>query len=1115
MANQKKTTTTKQNISGRVNKVDVHHYRHEENDYETAYFREERVTATGRVLATERDPMKGKLAWREGHDWEPLDDPKFALDSSGNEYEAALKSSPLVDVLETKSTTKRSKQSRRPHSFWLEKYRDKYLDECLREEGRGDFAFDGCLDCEARGVPKESRPKGIYRCKTCSGDLVCAKCCVRRHRREPLHQIQLWTNDTFEDSSLASIGLVWQLNHLSNTCPNPQKAHKHFQIVHTNGIHNVNVWFCGCNRTIPHYQQLMRRRIYPSTQGTIRTCATFEALELLHMLSLVTKAGTYDLYRTMERLTNNTGVDVPKPRYRALQRMLLQWRHLKMLKRAGKGHEKDGIANTKDGDLAIQCLSCPRPGVNLPEGWDQAPKEKRFLYALYLCLDFNFRLKNQLVSSWTRDPGIGDSWSYFVPRKPYEEHIAKHMDEKDVSTCVGFAALAQRTSRSSKGLRYTGVGAVLCARSEMVMPNGVCNLEKGERYCNSDFIFAYVMRRYIEWLLLLVVAYDIMCQWMVNLFHRMDNWPENTRLPPSLYMTPVIPKFHHPAHKEDEDHDHLNCNYAKGLGDCDCECAERLWSSLNAAAPSTKPMGPGSRILVLNDHFGFYNWGKYVGTGGMLARRYMLAVKTRNQQTEAHRGLTASLPEHLRSSWEEICRKWEESERGDKVVDPFRPKKAYLSQRMVEKELAEYESERLRAGGISYHSTSASGFLSLGLELEDSQRRLLRLARTSSTATDTQSKSLTEQRSLLRTKIRNWSLIRHIYMPGLLRALQEMDEGFPDLSSDDIDPEKSPLWLPSTLPGDRRAGACLNGLVDMEERLREAQCADALDSIRHTLKLKARMLQFKYANVTGQRQGVRSRTNIDRIHERAKTAAETYRAARAALLALRGEGEWELKFRELKDSDVRSYVDPEHVKRGPGRLGTQEDEVGEETSATSADVAPEPNDGTNINLVIDRRDKAVREEHGTGETRSVLSWIWLNGDIDRTDGTDANDEVLREVWAKSRARAARAGEAVALVKEEMQRTLMSLVYIAKGWRNRIGLRDDVSPALQEGLKSYALRQERIQLRLERAFQATWSKPLRELEQMEEESGLEDTGDGAGDDDDDDDDDEPATARVSV
>lgn len=47
---------------------------------------------------------------------------------------------------------------------------------------------------------------------------------------------------------------------------------------------------------------------------------------------------------------------------------------------------------------------------------------------------------------------------------------------------MGFQALAKATTQSTRGLRYTGVGAVVCGRSEMVLPNAVGNLQKGERY---------------------------------------------------------------------------------------------------------------------------------------------------------------------------------------------------------------------------------------------------------------------------------------------------------------------------------------------------------------------------------------------------------------------------------------------------------------------------------------------------------------------------------------------------------------------------------------------------------------------------------------------------------
>ncbi|KAL0568428.1 hypothetical protein V5O48_013556 [Marasmius crinis-equi] len=821
-------------------------------------------------------------------------------------------------------------------------------------------------------------------------------------------------------------------------------------VLHTNGIHDITVLSCGCERSVEDYKQLLRRSIYPSTQGNIQTCATFKLLNHLHRLSLVTKAGTYELYQFLEKETNNIGVDLPKSHYRALQRMLLQWRDLKMLKRGGRGNVLDGIQGTGDGELALSCPSCPHKGKNLTKRWEDVLAEKRFLYALYICMDFNFRLKNQLVSSWSRDPGVADGWSYFVPRKPYEAHISKFADEDDVSTCVGFAALAQRMTRSSRGLCYTGVGAVVCARSEMVLPNGVCNLEKGERYCNSDIIFAFALRGIIEWLLMLIVAYGIMCQWFVNLLARMEDWYLGWKVPRGLYMTPVIPKFHHQAHEENTEHDRLDCKLAPGLADCDCECCERCWAVLNAAAPSTKPMGPGSRTLVLNNHFGHYNWGKYSGYGILLSKRYVNAIKERNLQTEAHRGLSAALPKGLQEEWEKLCRDWDSSECGDEIVNPYRAKRSYMSQKQVERELAEYEEERIRKGGTSYHDTSTGAFLTMGLDLEESQRKIRRMAKNGGKDTDHSTRSIAEMRTVLRRKIRDWVLVRHIYMPGLLRALRELGEEFIDGTNDDLLAEDILLFMPSSLPKEKRGPACVGGVAEMEEQLREAQCHDSLATVRYTLCLKTRMVLFKHANVTGQREGV-------------------YRAARKALLGLQGPGpdSWERVLRLLNDNDVWSYVDPERRKPGRGRLGTNEDEVDDGIN----DSAPTA-DGSNINLIPeDRWDEVTGRFTGMGNSKLAILWIWLgHNSIDLANGTDIDNEILREVWAKSRARAQQATEAVELVKEEMHRTLEFLAYRARWWRGRMGKRE-VPKDLQEGLTAYALKQEAIQQQLSSSFKA--------------------------------------------
>jgi hypothetical protein len=54
-----------------------------------------------------------------------------------------------------------------------------------------------------------------------------------------------------------------------------------------------------------------------------------------------------------------------------------EWRHLKMVKRGGRGHEPSGVLGTQSGDLALHCPACPQPGMNLEDGWEDAPDESK------------------------------------------------------------------------------------------------------------------------------------------------------------------------------------------------------------------------------------------------------------------------------------------------------------------------------------------------------------------------------------------------------------------------------------------------------------------------------------------------------------------------------------------------------------------------------------------------------------------------------------------------------------------------------------------------------------------------------------------------------------------
>ena len=50
-------------------------------------------------------------------------------------------------------------------------------------------------------------------------------------------------------------------------------------------------------------------------------------------------------------------------------RVSRQWRDLLVRKRFGFGHETDKVPC--EGDLALFCIVCPQPRINLPLGWEE------------------------------------------------------------------------------------------------------------------------------------------------------------------------------------------------------------------------------------------------------------------------------------------------------------------------------------------------------------------------------------------------------------------------------------------------------------------------------------------------------------------------------------------------------------------------------------------------------------------------------------------------------------------------------------------------------------------------------------------------------------------------
>lgn len=178
----------------------------------------------------------------------------------------------------------------------------------------------------------------------------------------------------------------------------PKNGPASFTVIHTNGIHDVHVVFCGCGDAVHPRHQLLRRGWFPATIHQPQTCATFVVLNHFHLQTVHSKLTATHFIAALERETDNTGLvtvkvcsrlilngsqltfSVPtKDRYVSFLRMSREWRHLMMLKRAGHGHEDSGVKGTQPGSLAILCSACPHPGINLPINWRSVPMSQQYV----------------------------------------------------------------------------------------------------------------------------------------------------------------------------------------------------------------------------------------------------------------------------------------------------------------------------------------------------------------------------------------------------------------------------------------------------------------------------------------------------------------------------------------------------------------------------------------------------------------------------------------------------------------------------------------------------------------------------------------------------------------
>ncbi|KAJ7018161.1 hypothetical protein C8F04DRAFT_1214712 [Mycena alexandri] len=926
-------------------------------------------------------------------------------------------------------------------SFKMAEWRPKrpeYLNELLRRDGTAGAEETVCAGhgCTV-GHPQ-------FRCQSCHGTLMfCQACCVAKHESNPLHIVEYWDGQCFTKKTLKELGLRIQFGH--HRCVRPRPAPTTFVVLHTNGIHEVNVDYCGCEREAAngeHHIQLLRGGWYPATHVAPQTAATFELLDFFHAQTLQAKTTMYDFYVALEKLTNNTGVK-PSTRYPEFLRVTRQYRHLLILKRAGRGHDPSGIFGTQPGECAVLCPACPRPGINLPDGWENAASEQRFLYVLFLALDACFRLKRRMVSSELRDPGLGTGWAYFTENEPYRQYLLSVTDQKEISTCSGLAALDYANTKFSRGYSSTGVGMGVCARHEFVQPNGVGDLQKGERYANMDYIFASILRHW-DARLRKVISYDIVCQWWKSLKERLLHLPPLLRLKMVMHlMRFVIPKMHINAHI-------LACrllfslSFLLGAGQTDGEGIERPWANIGGVATSTREQGPGFRRDTLDDHWNYWNWVKLTLIARLIRRRLDIAKVEASKQADAFEAFSQQQEERV-PVWRKMVEDFEaESEQGPdvkrKCKNPYAcVVKVSKPEADVRLEFSTQEAEDAQKGVPALHDVSPSGFIYAGLDLEEEQRRVRLQGELKKAKTTGQQISMTSLRTKLTRGIQRFRKLQGVYTPAALQAAARVSSEASQL------PEDTPLFLPSALSEQERATGCTAGLINIEARARDAQCRTALVRLRNQLHIKTRFLIYKKIHSRHQGANTRSRTIVTRNESKIRLHSERYQAAWEAIRSLSGGDATKVGWQKLRKRDIRLLEDPEELSKRQAKRERQEERRRAKERRLTAEgeipLVPPPAEDDD-----DDSDGEEREARG-GESVREVSWIWT---VAGTAGTDAElEDALRIEWAKAYARSRRWKEEVMLLEEEMRRILQVI---------RVG---EVDELFAEGAIAYAIKQARM------------------------------------------------------
>ncbi|KAK0435877.1 hypothetical protein EV421DRAFT_1739936 [Armillaria borealis] len=247
----------------------------------------------------------------------------------------------------------------------------------------------------------------------------------------------------------------------------------------------------------------------------------------------------------------------------------------------------------------------------------------------------------------------------------------------------------------------------------MVPSLGLGDLQKGEKYCNVD----YVLLRGVQpvWVKSVFFSYNIVCQWSVNLLERMQEMLDHLQIPKGVEIAFGIPKLHCPVH-------------------------------------------------VKKCQFHYMNWCKFIGMGKSLAQKQMIAHHKLKHQTEVHYMFMTCLPDpQLAQKWTEEVTAWENNMDDE-------------TEAMLLHQLQEEERQEAAQGQPWLNKMGPVAFMGMALWIEDLQQHVWVTSEGKGELSNAEAVELHKKHVRLARRIKLFWKLQMIYILGACICMAKKNE---------------------------------------------------------------------------------------------------------------------------------------------------------------------------------------------------------------------------------------------------------------------------------------------------------------------------------------------------